>query len=44
MHADTRKYNTAQAPADRRICALLAKEIDAALPEAENKVRLVRLK
>jgi hypothetical protein len=38
MHADSRKYNNAQAPADRAICALLAAEIDRALPEAENKV------
>ena len=38
MHADTRKYNTAQAPADRATCMLLATEIDRALPDAENKV------
>lgn len=38
MHADTEKYNAAQAPADRAICALLAKEIDRHLPEAENKI------
>lgn len=38
MHADTKRYHAALAPADRRICALLAKEIEAALPEAENKV------
>lgn len=38
MHADTRKYNAAQAPSERKVCALLAKEIDAALREAENKV------
>lgn len=38
MHPDTTRYNKAQAPGDRAICALLAKEIDRALPEAENKV------
>lgn len=38
MHPDTRKYNSAQAPADRAICHLLAEEIEQALPEAENKV------
>lgn len=38
MHADTKKYNTAQAPADRAICQLLADEINRALPEAENKI------
>ena len=38
MHADTGKYNAAQAPADRKICKLLAEQIDLGLPEAENKV------
>ncbi|MEZ5320010.1 MAG: DUF1801 domain-containing protein [Vicinamibacterales bacterium] len=38
MHADTKKYNRAQAPADRAICQRLAEEIDRALPDAENKV------
>jgi hypothetical protein len=38
MHPDTRKYNQAQAPADRAICRLLSKEIDCHLPEAENKI------
>ena len=38
MHADTRKYNAALPPAERKTCDLLAKEIDRALPEAENKV------
>ena len=37
MHPDTRKYNKAQAPADREICELLALEIDSHLPEAENR-------
>ena len=38
MHADTRTYNAALAPADRKTCELLAKEIERALPDAENKV------
>lgn len=38
MHEDTDKYNQSQAPADRHICELLAKEIERSLPEAENKV------
>jgi len=38
MHADTKSYHKALAPADRAICTLLATEIEAALPEAENKV------
>lgn len=38
MHPDTMKYNDAQAPNDREICNLLAREIDHNLPEAENKI------
>jgi hypothetical protein len=38
MHPDTTRYNEAQAPRDQEICALLAKEIDRHLPEAENKI------
>lgn len=38
MHPDTERYNAAQTPEDRQICALLADEIERALPEAENKV------
>ncbi len=38
MHPDIKKYNEAQAPEDRAICRLLAKEIDRGLPEAENKI------
>ena len=38
MHADTKKYNMAQAPTDRAICKLLAEQIDGHLPEAENKI------
>jgi hypothetical protein len=38
MHADTKTYIAAQAPTDRAICQLLAREIDRGLPDAENKV------
>ena len=38
MHPDTAAYNAALTPADRKIADLLAREIDRALPEAENKV------
>lgn len=38
MHADTKKYNQAQAGGDRAICQLLAEQIDRCLPEAENKI------
>ncbi len=38
MASETAQYNAAQSPEDRRTCELLAKEIAAALPEAENKV------
>lgn len=38
MHADTKRYNDSQEPSDRKICQLLAKELDRGLPEAENKI------
>lgn len=38
MHPDTERYNAAQAPGDREICARLAGEIEARLPEADNRV------
>lgn len=38
MHPDTETYNAAQAPEDREICELLAREIDRHLPEAENRI------
>lgn len=38
MHPDIKTYNNTQTPEDKAICDLLAKEISAALPEAENKV------
>jgi hypothetical protein len=38
MHPETSKYNQTQSSGDRRTCELLAQEIEAALPDAENKV------
>lgn len=38
MHTDTKRYNSAQAPAERAICDLLAEQIGHAMPDAENKV------
>jgi hypothetical protein len=38
MQPDTAKYNASQAPSDREICDLLAREIDRHLPEAENRI------
>lgn len=38
MHSETVKYNQSLSPDDQRIVALLAREIDEHLPEAENKV------
>jgi len=38
MHPDTQAYNDAQSAGDKATCELLAKEIDRALPEAENKI------
>lgn len=38
MHPETAEYNRSQSPSDQQTCELLAREIDAALPEAENKV------
>jgi hypothetical protein len=38
MHQDTVTYNEYLGPQDRDICDLLAREIDKALPEAENKI------
>lgn len=38
MHADVQTYNNNQSPQEKAICDLLAKEIDAALPDAENKI------
>lgn len=38
MHPDTEKYNRSLADAERKICDLLAREIERGLPEAENKI------
>lgn len=38
MHPDTSQYNQAQAPKERVICNLLAREIDRHLPDASNKI------
>jgi hypothetical protein len=38
MHPDTLKYNESLGPQDRDICNLLARQIDQALPQAENKI------
>jgi len=38
VRRDTETFNEAQAESDRAICQLLASEIDAHLPEAENKL------
>jgi Domain of unknown function (DU1801) len=38
MNKDIRTYNNSQSTTDKKICNLLAKEISAYLPEAENKI------
>ena len=38
MNKDIRTYNNTQSPTDKKIGNLLAKEIGANLPEAENKI------
>ena len=38
MHAAVATYNAEQAPMDRAVCERLARAIDEALPEAENKI------
>lgn len=38
MNKDILAYNNAQSKPDKEVCQLLAKEIDAALPKAENKI------
>lgn len=38
MDAGTQAWNDAQSAADKTICDLLAREIDRALPEAENRI------
>jgi hypothetical protein len=38
MHTDTANYHVQQSADDRRICDVLASEIERVLPKAENKV------
>ena len=38
MHADIQIFNANQAPGDREICQLLAREIDRHLPEAASRI------
>ena len=38
MHPDVLAYNNNQSAEEKTICDLLAKEIDAVLPDAENKI------
>jgi hypothetical protein len=38
MNPEIEAYNAARDPGDRAICDALAREIDAALPQAENKI------
>jgi hypothetical protein len=38
MHKDIRAYNASLEAVDKKICAVLAKEIDAGLPDAESKI------
>ncbi|GAB3512199.1 DUF1801 domain-containing protein [Pseudoxanthomonas daejeonensis] len=38
MHPEIQAYNARQKPAHRAVCELLAHEIDAHLPGAENKI------
>ncbi|KAB2920896.1 MAG: DUF1801 domain-containing protein [Bacteroidetes bacterium] len=38
MRADIAKYNTKLTPVHKKVCVLLAKELDAGLPGAENKL------
>ncbi len=38
MHPDIRHYNEQQSPDHRHVCDLLARAIDAGLPQAERKI------
>lgn len=38
MNKDTKAYNNSQSPENKKICNLLAQEINNNLPEAENKI------
>jgi hypothetical protein len=38
MNKEIKAYNNTQTPEDKKICNILAAEIDRGLPEAENKI------
>lgn len=38
MNKDIKAYNAKQSPEDKKICNILAEEINRGLPEAENKI------
>jgi uncharacterized protein YdhG (YjbR/CyaY superfamily) len=38
MHPETLNYNRQQAPRYKKVCNLLAEEIDQCLPESENRI------
>ena len=38
MNKDVKAYNNSQSTAEKKICNLLAREINSNLPEAENKI------
>jgi hypothetical protein len=38
MNKEIKAYNSTQTPADKKICNILAEEIDRGLPESENKI------
>ncbi|MBK9096617.1 MAG: DUF1801 domain-containing protein [bacterium] len=38
MNKEIKAYNAKQSPEDKKICTILAEEIDRGLPEAENKI------
>lgn len=38
MNKEVKAYNNEQAPEDKKICNILAEEINRILPEAENKI------
>lgn len=38
MNESVRQYNDSQTPSDKELCHALAREIQACLPEAENKI------
>jgi hypothetical protein len=38
MNSDIKKYNSSQSASDKKICDILANEIDRALPDAESKI------